>query len=71
LKPGCDSKTENVIEVKGISKGVMKTKGTINLKLFTDTHETTHDFHVIGDSFQLQYDGILGRDFSVKQKCSH
>jgi hypothetical protein len=53
LKPGCDPKPENIVEIKGISKGVMKTKGRVNLKLFTDTHETTHDFHVlvIGDSF--------------------
>jgi hypothetical protein len=63
LKPGCDFKPDNVIEIKGISKGVMKTKGTVNLKLSTDTYETTRDFHVIGDSFQLQYDGILERDF--------
>jgi hypothetical protein len=54
LKPGCDLKPDKVIEMKGISRGVIKTKGTVNLKLFTDTHETTHDFHVIGDSFQLQ-----------------
>jgi hypothetical protein len=47
----------------------MKTKGTVNLKLFTDTHETTHDFHVTGDSFQLQYDGILGRDFWESKKA--
>jgi hypothetical protein len=45
LKPGCDFKPENVIEVKGISKGVIKTKGTVNLKLVADTHETTHEFH--------------------------
>jgi hypothetical protein len=63
FKPGFDFKSDNVIEIKGISKGVMKSNGTINLKLFTDTHKTTHDFYVIGDSFLLQYDGILGRDF--------
>jgi hypothetical protein len=63
LKSRCNFKPENVIEVKRISKGVMKTKGTVILKLFIGTHETTHEFHVIGDSFQLQYDGILGRDF--------
>ena len=33
------------------------------LKLFTDTHETTHEFHVVGNEFEIQYDGILGRDF--------
>ena len=33
------------------------------LKLFTGTHETTHTFHVVGNEFGIQYDGILGRDF--------
>jgi len=33
------------------------------LKLFTETHETTHVFHVMGSSFSCQYDGILGQDF--------
>jgi len=41
----------------------MKTEGTIILKLFTDTHETTHTFHVVGNEFGIQYDGILGRNF--------
>jgi hypothetical protein len=72
LKPGCNLKPDNVIKIKGISNGVMKTKGTVNLRLFTDTHETTPEFHVIGDSSQLQHDGILGRDFwESKQAVSH
>ena len=41
----------------------MNTEGTITLKLFTDTHETTHPFHVVGSEFGIQYDGILGRNF--------
>jgi hypothetical protein len=69
LKLGCDLKPDNVIEIKRISKGVMKIKGTINLKLFTDTQETTHDFHVISESFYLQYDGVLGRDFWERKKA--
>jgi hypothetical protein len=43
LKPECDYRPDKIIQIKGISNAVMKTKGTINLKLFTDTHETTHD----------------------------
>ena len=51
------------ISIKGISDMIMKTEGTITLKLFTDTHETTHTFHVVGSEFGIQYDGILGSDF--------
>ena len=40
----------------------MKTEGVIDLRLLTDTHETVHTFHVLGEPFELQYDGILGKD---------
>jgi len=46
------------ISMKGISDTIMKTDGTITLKLFTDAHETTHTFHVVGSEFGIQYDGI-------------
>jgi hypothetical protein len=36
LRPGCNFELDNVIEIKGISNGVMKTKVTVNLRLFTD-----------------------------------
>ena len=51
------------ISIKGISDTIMKTEGTLTLKLFTDAHETTHTFHIVGSEFGIQYDGILGRDF--------
>jgi len=41
----------------------MKTEGIIYLKLFTDAHETTHTFHVLGGNSELPYDAILGKDF--------
>jgi hypothetical protein len=41
----------------------MKTVGKIDLKLFIDTHETTHTFHVLGDNFETHYDTILEKDF--------
>jgi len=46
--------------VRGISNAQLKTKGTVILKIFTPTHETTHTFHFMGDAFDCQYDGILG-----------
>jgi hypothetical protein len=48
----------------------MKTEGIIMLKLFTDTHETTHKFHFVGDEFGIHYDGILGRDVFEDKKVS-
>jgi len=49
--------------VKGISDILLRTEGTVLLKLFTLMHETTHLFHIIGDYFDFRYDGILVQDF--------
>ena len=63
------------VNIKGISSTVMKTEGTVELKLFTETHETIHTFHVLGKDFEMHYDAILGKDFleekeSVINYCS-
>jgi hypothetical protein len=64
------------VDIKGISNTIMKTEGTIDLKVFTDTHETTHTFHVLRENSELPYDAILGKDFfetkeGVINYCSH
>jgi hypothetical protein len=41
----------------------MKTEGTIGLKLFTDTRETLHTFHVVRENSYMHYDAILSKDF--------
>jgi len=53
----------------------MRTEGTVELKLFTQTHEKMHAFHVVGKDFEMHYDAILGKDFleereSVINYCS-
>jgi hypothetical protein len=63
LKPGFKYQCNDGINVRGVSNLVLKTEGTTKLKLATTTHETIHTFHIMGSDFQLQYDGILGRDF--------
>ena len=63
LQPGTNCSLKGGIKVKGTVNTVMKTEGPIMLKLFTDTHETTHTFHVVRKEFGIQYDGILGRNF--------
>jgi hypothetical protein len=62
------------VDIKGISNTIMKTEGTIDLKLFTDT-QTTHTFYVLRENPELPYDAILGKDFfeskeSVINYCS-
>jgi hypothetical protein len=42
----------------------------VELKLLTLTHETTHTFHVMGDSFNFHYDGILDQDFWKDKKAT-
>ena len=63
LSPGVEYQLCEGVDIKGISNTIMKTEGTIELKLFTDTHETTHTFHVLRENSELPYDAILGKDF--------
>jgi len=51
------------IKVKGIADSILWTEGTVTLTLLTQTHETSHTFHVMNNDFDCIYDGILGRDF--------
>ena len=63
LRPEFNYEPAKGIDVKGISDVLLRTEGTVLMKLFTLTHETTHMFHVKGGNFDFQYDGILGQDF--------
>jgi hypothetical protein len=75
LTPGVEYQLYEGVDIKGISNTILKTKGTIDLKLFTDTHETIHTFQVLGENSELLHDAILGKDFfetkrSVINYCS-
>ena len=63
LRPGFNYEPTKGINVKGISNSLLRTEGTVMLKLLTLTHETNHLFHVMGEGFDCRYDGILGQDF--------
>jgi hypothetical protein len=56
------------MEIKEISNTVMETLGKIDLKLFTDTHGTTHTFHVLGGKFDTLCHAILGKEFLEERK---
>jgi len=63
LRPEINYEHTKGIDVKGISDVLLRTEGTVLLELFTLTHETTHQFHVIVDNFDFRYDGIFGQGF--------
>ena len=49
LIPGVNYQLHECVDINGISNIVMRTEGIIDLKLLTDTHETVHTFHVLGE----------------------
>ena len=57
------------IDIKGIGNFVLKTAGTVELKLLTATHETSHLFNVLEEPSALQCDGILGKDFLEEKRA--
>ena len=63
LRPEINYEPTEGINVKGISNALLRTDGTVLLRLFTLTQETTQLFHVMGEGFDCRYDGILGQDF--------
>ena len=63
LRPQINYEPTEGINVKGIYNALLRTEGTVLLKLFAVTHETAHLFHVMGEGFDCRYDGILGQDF--------
>lgn len=61
--------TTNVINIKGITQDSVKSLGTLHMKLFTDLDILEHEFHVVPDEFNMESDGILGKDFLVYYRC--
>jgi len=75
LTPGLSYHVHEGADIKGISNTVMRTEGITDLKLFTETHETMHTFHVLGEYSEMHYDAFFGKDFleereSVINYCS-
>ena len=46
LRPGFDSEPTKGINVRGMANALLKTEGTVTLKLLT-MHEIIHTFHVM------------------------
>jgi hypothetical protein len=54
----------------GITPGSVTSIGTTNLLVkFNQMYKFFHKFHIVKNNFPLQVDGILGRDFLIRNKC--
>jgi hypothetical protein len=75
LTLGVECQLQERVDIKEITNTALKTEGTIDLKLFTDTHETIHTFLVYRENSSMHFDAFLGKDFleerqSVIDYCS-
>lgn len=61
--------TANVINIRGITQDSLQSLGIIYIELKMNTRAITHDFHVVPDEFNIDSDGILGKDFLTQCKC--
>lgn len=60
-----------VFKVTGITDGVTTTIGEANSNItFSNGLTVNHSFQLVGNEFPILIDGILGRDFFVKYKCT-
>lgn len=50
-------------KISGVTSKNTKSLGLIHGKFFFDNSEVIQDIHVVDDTFNIQTDGILGRDF--------
>ena len=57
--------------INGITNTVIETIAETETALITDSnHVIVHSFQIVDDNFPIPTDGILGRDFLVKFKCT-
>lgn len=59
----------NVINIKGITHDSLKSLGTIHVGLYTEQDVIDHEFHVVPDEFNIDSDGIIGKDFLAFYRC--
>lgn len=59
----------NTIEIKGITNETINSLGVVNIKLQLD-NVLSHDFHLVNDEFNINTDGIIGKDFLIRHNCS-
>lgn len=59
----------NVIRIRGVTQDYLQSLGTVGLSLFIDNDQIDHEFHVVPDEFNIDCDGIIGKDFLMQYRC--
>lgn len=61
--------TTNIINIRGIARDSLRSYGTTNIDLHVNDDLITHEFHLVPEDFNIDSDGILGKDFLAAYKC--
>jgi len=64
-----DIKDNYIIDIKGISQEVTKSKKVTSIEIQTTKYIIQHDFHIVDLQFAVPCDGILGIDIIKKYNC--
>lgn len=59
----------DIIRIKGVTQDSLNSLGTVELILHIDNDEMAHEFHVVPDEFNIDCDGIIGKDFLLQYRC--
>lgn len=59
----------DIIKLIGITKNPVLSLGSFNLVL-VEQNEFVHKFHFVSDDFSIPSNGIIGKDFMKRFKCS-
>lgn len=61
--------TSKIINIKGITHDSLQSLGTIFVNLNFNNDVIEHEFHVVPDAFNIDCDGIIGKNFLIEHKC--
>ena len=60
---------DNICKIMGINDKESYSLGSFRANLDIDNNKFHQELYVINDDFPIQTDGIIGRDFLIKNKC--
>lgn len=61
--------TNEIINIKGITQDTIQSYGTLIANLQINNDIISQEFHVVQDNFNIDCDGIIGKDFLATYKC--
>lgn len=59
----------DIIFIKGITSETLSTIGTCMVQIYFSETTIQHLFHIVSDHFDINADGIIGKDFLTKFNC--